>query len=56
MIFAKNLIIVIGGVLVFKGIEQYIPKTIMASYAWALIVAGTLIIAYNEKIVGVFQK
>ena len=42
----RNLVTLIGGVMIFKGTESYIPADVLQKYGWALIIVGFALIFY----------
>ena len=53
----RNLVSLIGGVMIFKGTESYIPATVFEKYGWALILAGFIFIFYlSEKLQEIVVK
>lgn len=46
----ENLIKFVASVVIFKGVESYIPNIVLDKYAWIAIIAGVLLFLYAGKI------
>ena len=46
----ENLLKFIASIIIFKGVEQYIPNVVLDKYAWLAVIAGILLFLYADKI------